>query len=141
MKFKPSSVSYFSEEEIAQRRERHHQRNMIYRLHLLATFIGSLFITYQVLVKHALFYVDNEFVVRDQGAVLMELGLYLPALWLIVLIHLVWKKSREKAEAEVDAVIQHYETKRSVYRLSEDGELFDDAEEIDYELKPKRKHI
>lgn len=65
-------------------------------------------------------------------------------LWALVLIHLLWKGSRERTEAEVDAVIQHYEMERdhypdAAYRLGDDGEWFDDINQTAYEAKPKRR--
>lgn len=69
--------------------------------------------------------------------------------WSLVYIHRLWKRSREHLAAEIDAEmreareyeLRRYELSRDpAYRLTDDGELFYDEEEIEYDVKPKRKH-
>ena len=149
MKTEQEPYSYFSEIKILRRKQRREQRNLGYRLHILLTFLGSLLLSHQVLANSNTFYLRNGIYVQDT-AILLQLVLYLPVLWLLVLIHLFWKRSREKVEAEIDAQMRearHYQQRDNTldydpaYRLSDDGELFYDEDEIEeYELKPKRRH-
>lgn len=77
-----------------------------------------------------------------------HLVFYLVLLWSLFLIHSLWRRSRSHAEAQIDAELREardydlgrYEMDRDAsYRLSDDGELFYGADEIEYNVKPKRK--
>lgn len=55
MKGKQKSNSFSSQAKLAQHKQRRDRRNLIYRLHLLLTFVGSLILTHQILANTDIF--------------------------------------------------------------------------------------
>ncbi len=128
---------YFHPETIQTRVNRRYRRQAALRLHLILTVMLTIFglTVYSYLALR-----------MDYSGVLF---------WLVESVvvalfaaHLVWKRSRDHAETEIDAQMRearHYQQRDNTlgydaaYRLSDDGELFYDEDEIEYDVKAKRK--
>lgn len=127
---------YFHPETIQTRINRRYRRQAALRLHLILTVLLTVFglAVYSYLATR-LYYSGVLFLLAETALV----GLFAA--------HVVWKRSRDHAETEIDAQMRearHYQRgdvfeHDAVYRLSADGELFYDEDEIEYDLRGKRK--
>jgi protein-S-isoprenylcysteine O-methyltransferase Ste14 len=75
---------------------------------------------------------------------LLALLTFFIVFFVVLLVHRIWLNGQMKIDAEIDEAMRaKRNTERyredDVYRLSDDGELFYDREEVEYDLKPKRK--
>jgi hypothetical protein len=154
MNDQPQIDDYFSQSAIRERVTQRHQRKQGFRVHVFLTLIVSLGITFLVMLETDVFLPNNTLNGTAILLGLLKAALASSVFWLFLLFHVYVKHSREYLAAEIDAEMnkaREYELRRyeldrdhnhdATYRLSDDGELFYDAEEMEYDLKPKRKRI
>jgi membrane protein YdbS with pleckstrin-like domain len=124
------NMEYFNPQEIHRRVSQRHRRQFVLQLHLVWTFLLSA-------IGMGLY----SYVMPDRANLASVILLGLVLLWAMLVSHFFWKRSRDRAEIEIDVEMRRYLIDRdhdAAYRLRDDGELFY-GEEVEYELKPKRK--
>jgi hypothetical protein len=147
MKNQMIQQDYFDQSAIIGRLERRHRRSTIFRVHVVATLMLSLLVTFMLIWGRDI-YIGSAFSGSGIFRALFQLGVFLAIPWLLVFFHYFQKRSSDNLDAAIDAEMREaraYDVRSyggrdddAVYRLSEDGELFYD-EELAYDLKPKRK--
>jgi hypothetical protein len=148
-----SKNDYFSESAITQRLNRRHRRYVLVSAHF---FIGFCLIAIITSRSISIYDMLSDFSPqlatewanvwhRLPGITPVHFGLLMFGLFVL---HAIWASLRTYAENEIDVQMRearYYKSRRydsdpdTTFRLGDDGELFYDAEEIEYELKPKRK--
>ncbi len=145
-----STDDYFSARGIRQRGLRRNRRRGWLYIHLALT----IFMTGLLIAERNLYLMSRNNFPDEASSYLDSHYFSLHALiaagiiWLLFVLHLIWSRFHSIADMEIDAEMreareyemQRYNTGRNAaYRLSDDGELFYDEDEIEYELKPKRR--
>jgi hypothetical protein len=147
---------YFSQAAIKRRINTHQRRQLFFVIHLLLVLAVTAFIIFdsvQVIQFISESWptndVFNSFWTNFSGPSRL---IVITAGWLTLPLHYVWIRSRLSAERQLDTEmreVREYELRRyeldhdrdrdAAYRLGDDGELFDDINHMDVEMKPKRK--
>ncbi len=154
----PQTDKYFSQAAIKSRIDQRQKRYLYLVLHLILVLVITVFV---VLDSVAVIQFLSE--IHSGTAAILDnfwsgfsgpqRAAILIAAWLTLPFHYAWVVSRLSAEKILDREMREtreYELRRyelehgrsdreALYRLSADGELFYDDEEIEYDVKPKRK--
>lgn len=155
----PQTDKYFSQAAIKRRIDQRQKRSLYLVLHLILVLVITAFVVTDAgVMLQFLSEIHAGLTVRlidfRNGFSGLQLIAVMVTAWLTLPFHYAWVVSRLSAEKILDREMREtreYELRRyelehgrsdrdAVYRLSADGEIFYDDEEIEYDVKPKRRH-